>query len=151
MPKPPPTTWILVCDGARGRVFAHRGPGTGLAAVAAAEHPETHGHTRDLGTDRPGRSFDSAGSGRHAMEPPVDWHRFEKTKFAKEMATLVETAAAARRFDRLVVVAPPQVLGDLRKALGPHARKRLAGELDKDLTHLEGAALRAHLSDWVSP
>lgn len=151
MPKHPETTWILVCDGARGRIFANYGPGTGLTVVTAAEHPESHGHTRDLGADRPGRSFDSSGSGgRHAMEPPVDWHQFEKTKFAKEMAAVIDKAAVAAQFDWLVVVAPPHVLGDLRKTLHSRSKAFLKGELDKDLTHLDGDALAAHLTDWVS-
>lgn len=146
---PTKTTWVLVCDGAKARIFANTGPGTGLALVTGAEHPESRLHTRDIGTDQPGRSFDSSGQGRHAMEPPVDWHRFEKTRFAGEMAAIIDGAAKADRFDRLVVTAPPQVLGDLRKALGKHARDRVVGELDKDLTHLEPNALAPHLRDWV--
>lgn len=152
MTKRHPTTWILVCDGARGRIYSHEGPGSGLTVVSSAEHPETHGHTRDLGTDRPGRTADSTGSGsRHALSPRTDWHNFEKTRFAGEMAGVVEKAAAAKAFDRLVVVAPPKVLGDLRKALGAHAQALLAGELDKDLTQIEGAELIGHLGAWIKP
>lgn len=152
MTKRHPTTWILVCDGARGRVYSHEGPGSGLIVVSSAEHPETHGYTRDLGSDRPGRTFDSTETGgRHALSPRADWHNFEKTRFAAQMAAVVEKAAAAKSFDRLVVVAPPRVLGDLRQALGTHSQALLAGELDKDLTHFEGAELIGHLGQWVKP
>ena len=63
---------------------------------------------------------------------------------------MIDKAAAAEQFDRLVVVAPPHVLGDLRKALHKKSDALLAGELHKDLTHLDGDALAAHLTDWVA-
>lgn len=145
-----PTTWILVCDGARARVWANRGSGTGLTAVSAAENPGAHSPTRDLGTDKPGRSQDSSGlGGRHAVAPPVDWHRFEKEKFAREMAAVVNKAALAGEFDRLVIAAPPHTLGDLRKALDAHAAAKVTGEINKDLTQLGAHDLAAHLGDLV--
>jgi len=147
-----PKTWFLVCDGARGRIYAHEGAGSGLSVVSSAEHPESHTRTRDLGSDRPGRSFDStATGGRHAMAPRADWHDFEKTRFAGEMAAVIDKAAADKSFDRLVVVAPPRVLGDLRQAFTAQTKALVAGELDKDLTQFEGAELAAHLGEWIRP
>lgn len=143
-------TWFLVCDGARGRLLAHSGSEIALSVVVAADHPQSHGHTRDLGTDRPGRSFDSTGTGvRHAMAPRTDWHIFEKARFAAEMAAIAEKAASEGRFDRLVVVAPPRVLGDLREAMGAHAKAKLAGEVLKDLTHLNETELAREFADWI--
>ena len=144
------TTWILVCDGARGRIFTQPRPLEPLSVVSAAEHPESRGHTRDLGSDKPGRSHDSSHSGaRHSMAPRVDWHNFEKTLFAQEMAAILEKAAEAKAFDQLILVAPPRVLGDLRPALGRHAAALLAGDLDKDLTHLDGPEIAGHLGAWL--
>jgi len=144
------TTWILICDGARAHIVANGGPGTGLTGVSRASHRAAKIPTRDLGTDRPGRVVESVGSGRHAMSPPIDWHRFEKQKFAREMAALVNRAALEKRFDRLVIVAPPMTLGDLRKALDPHASRLVAGELAKDLTGLEIHELESHLREFLN-
>jgi protein required for attachment to host cells len=85
------------------------------------------------------------------MAPRVDWHRFEKTRFAQEMAGILEKAALGDSMDRLVLVAPPQVLGDLRQALGSHGKSKLAGEVNKDLTNLESAALATELAEWITP
>jgi protein required for attachment to host cells len=52
--------------------------------------------------------------------------------------------------DRLVLVAPPQVLGDLRQALGAHGKGKLAGEINKDLTNLEAAELVIQLDEWIN-
>ncbi len=36
--------------------------------------------------------------------------------------------------NQIVIVAPPRVLGELRKQLSPKAQSKVRGELDKDLT-----------------
>ena len=152
MAKAPPIVWIAVCDGARARIFTHAGPGTGLVPVEEAEHPASRARSRDLGSDRPGRSFDFPPTGaRHSMAPRADWHNFEKDKFAHEIAVILDTAASAKRFDKLVLVAPPRVLGELRKTLGTAAHERVIGEVDKDLTNIAPNELGSHLAEWVKP
>ncbi len=133
MIQPKRTTWVIVADGARAFIVANRGPGTGLAPVLSKEHavPLTH----ELGTDKPGRSFNSTHSGtRHAMET-VDWHQYEEQKFAHSMAKLLDEARARNAFHHLVLVAPPKTLGELRGKLDKHTLALIAGEIAKDLTH----------------
>jgi protein required for attachment to host cells len=150
MVKAPSITWIAICDGARACFYANSGPGTGLVPVAKAEHPASRAHSRDLGTDRPGRSFDSTATGaRHSMAPRADWHNFEKDLFARKISGILDAAAGEKRFDRLILVAPPRILGDLRKTLGTPAQDRITGELDKDLTNIPPDQLGAHLGDLI--
>jgi protein required for attachment to host cells len=80
------------------------------------------------------------------MEPRVDWHRFAKEQFARDVAAALEKAALDRLYGNLILVAPPRTLGDLRQALGSHARSLVAGEVPKDLTNLPDHELPAHLS-----
>jgi protein required for attachment to host cells len=58
-------------------------------------------------------------------------------------------AAARRRFDALVLIAPPQALGDLRKALAGGVRAKVAAELAKDLTNVPLHELPRHLAEVV--
>ena len=106
-PVKPVKTRILIADGARARVLLNRGPGKGLEATALTDLAAEHEPTRELGSDRPGRVHDRMGPGRHAMAPRVDWHEFEKTRFAREVATALNRAAGGQAFDRLILVAPP--------------------------------------------
>lgn len=143
-------TWIVVADGARARIIRQDGVGKPLEAVPGQEflNPEPQ-RTRDLGTDKPGRAFDSTRLGhRHGVEQ-VDWHRFEKKKFAKSIAEHIERAAEAKAFDRLVLVAPPETLGELRANLGKHGTAKIAGEIAKDLTGMAVAELAPCLGDAV--
>ncbi len=150
MPAKKVTTWVLVCDGARGRIFVNRGPGSGLDQIESQEDDEARAPTRAIGADRPGRAFDSFGEGRHAMAPRADWHRFAKENFAKGMAAIVNSAALEEGFDSLVLVAPPRVLGDLRQALNDQAGARVTAEIGKDLTQVAAHDLPPYLEGHVS-
>lgn len=144
-------TYILVADGARARLYSNHGVGKGLQAVSGATHKaDLHHHDREILTDKPGRAFNSVGSGRSAMEPQTDWHRFEKHKFAREMAKVLDAAAASKAFDRLILIAPPATLGDLRTELGDAARKLVSAELAKDLTRHAEQELPQHLSEVLA-
>lgn len=139
-------TYILVADGARARLYANHGVGKGLQPVSGATHKaDLHHHDREILTDKPGRSFSSVGPGRSAIEPHTEWHRFEKHKFAREMAKVLDAAAASKAFDRLILVAPPATLGDLRMELGDATRKLVTAELPKDLTRHAEQELPQHL------
>jgi len=139
-------TYILVADGARARLYANHGVGKGLQPVSGATHrADLHHHDRDILADRPGRTFNSVGQGRSAMEPQTEWHRFEKHKFAREMAKVLDAAAANKAFDRLILVAPPATLGDLRTELADATRKMVTAELLKDLTRHAEQELPQHL------
>jgi protein required for attachment to host cells len=100
---------------------------------------------RHANQTRHGRVQESANAARHAMEPRVDWHRYAKEQFAKSVAGALEEAALKRKYEALILVAPPQALGDLRGALGQHAKALIAGEIAKDLTNLPDHELPAHL------
>jgi protein required for attachment to host cells len=117
--------------------------------AVSREFVGSHAPTRELGTDKPGRTFESADGSRHSLEQRVDWHRAEKHQFARKMAGFLERAACRRAFERLVLVAPPQALGDLRAALGRRARERLSGEPNKDLTNVALHDLPNHLSELL--
>jgi protein required for attachment to host cells len=83
------------------------------------------------------------------MEPHHDFHRFQKRQFAKKMAELLNVAAQAQRFGRLILVAPPKALGDLRAELSEGARALVVHEIHKDLTRLELPKLEEQIQTVV--
>lgn len=138
-------TWVMVADAARARFFMSDGNDLQPIANATFDNPAAHGHSRDLVSDKPGRTIESVGGARHAEEPKHDPHRTAKAEFARRVADYVEQNARDDKFDHLVMVAPPQLLGDLRGALGPHAAARLSATAPKDLTKIAAADLKSHL------
>ncbi|MCH6578523.1 MAG: host attachment protein [Alphaproteobacteria bacterium] len=156
MPYREATTWILIADGARAQIIANEGPGKGLKPLPGRAYQGANLPTREIVSDKPGRTYDRGGTGgwtatgRHAMEPRTDWHRFEKERFARAMAKVLDKASGANAFDRLVLVAPPQTLGELRIALKKRTRARITAELAKDLTNVPIHDLPGHLDGVVA-
>lgn len=143
----PQRTWILIADGARARVLVHRGVALGLEPVEGMAMTFDHRRARDIGSDKPGRSFESVGATRHAVSPHTDPERNEEKRFAHEIAERLDKEAERVSFDRLVLVAPPTMLGDLRNALTPRLSALVSATLDKDLTKTPEKKLAQHLAE----
>jgi protein required for attachment to host cells len=136
--------WIIIADGVRARILANDGSGSGLHNSSNTDFISDNRKSRDIVSDRPGRSEGRSG-GRHAMEPRVDSHQYEKQQFAKMMAKQINDACQRGDFDSLILVAPPQTLGELRNALEKPALSKVIGELGKDLTKVAIHDLPKHL------
>jgi len=138
-------TWILVADGARARILHNDGPGKGLSDSMNHGLAASHAPSRSFGTDKPGRGFASVGKSRHAKVPRIDFHTFEKQRFARDVAAMLDAAEAKGAFDRLVLVAPAKTLGELRRTIGAACLNKVMAELGKDLTHVPVHDLESHL------
>jgi len=137
-------TWVVVADGAVAQLYVSNDEATALVAseLPGLEAEETHRHARDVTSDRPGRSFSSAGGGtRHAIEPQHDYHKMEKHKFTAAVAKALDSACAAHAFDQLVLVAPPRTVGEMRTLLSKRVQARLGQVVAKDMTKASVADL----------
>ena len=142
----PVRTWILLADGTRARVLCNTGPGKGLQQVQGMEIEGDNYRSGDIMADRPGRTFDSAGSHRHAMEPHSDPQREAKRSFAADMVTELQQQLQAQSFDRLILVAAPATLGDIRKILPKSLLGVVYAEVPKNLVQIPDNELDSHLS-----
>jgi protein required for attachment to host cells len=69
--------------------------------------------------------------------------------FLRQAAAWLEESLRGNRFDRLIIVAPPHILGRLRKLLSVQVHGRIAAELSKDLPSREPGALRDVLKKFL--
>jgi len=125
--------WILVANGSSGRIFQSKGRCLKLIQEISSE--SAHLKSRELGVDRPGRVYESANPAHHAVEPKTDPHRKEKTRFAHYLASFLNEGAILKKFDKLVLIASPEFLGDIRGELSKRTYKFVTKEVNKDLTH----------------
>jgi protein required for attachment to host cells len=146
------TTFVLVIDGGRAKVFRNDGPGRGLEPVEDMARERVGGHhARDLGSDRPGRGFAKAGAhARHSFEPKVPLNRAEEHTFFAEVVAALEAARRAKRFNRLVVVAPPRVLGEIRDLMPKTLDSTVLGEVRRDLTRAKLADVTKHVGACIA-
>ncbi len=124
----------MVGDGEKA-LFLKNGNDDGfpnLTVVREMEHENPP--TREQGTDSPGRRSDNGPGHKSAVEE-IDWHRLEKGRFAKEIADRLYKAAHRGQYQKLIIAAPPVVLGELRKALHKEVEERIVFDIAKELTN----------------
>ncbi|MGQ0685530.1 host attachment family protein [Bradyrhizobium sp.] len=129
----PHNALVLVGDGQKALFLRNRGNPQRVSLVVEEILERDNPPTRAQGTDRPGRTNASVGAARSAMEES-DWHHIAKERFATELSDALYRHAHANRFDKLIVIAPPKILGDLRKAFHAEVSARIAAEVPKELT-----------------
>lgn len=144
-------TWIVVADAASALIF-EKPPKQSHLDEAPKLTVVPNDADADLEfRDQPGRTFDRIGSGRHGKEPGTNPARHQIERHAKEIVHRLESGRNRQAFDELVLVAPPQLLGDLRKCLSEPLKKLVVAEIDKDLTHLPIPEIDSHLGAVLRP
>ncbi len=126
--------WVVVADGEKALFLRNEGDPDYPHLQVVRQMHDDNPPTRDQGTDRPGRMQDGRSPHRSAVEE-TDWHRIEKERFAKDIADSLYKMAHRGDFKRLAVVAPPMVLGELRKEFHKEVEDRVVAEVSKTLTN----------------
>lgn len=139
--------WVLVANQSQARLFEvedakHEGE---LHELESMVHPESRLKGQDIESDAPGRACDRGALGRHAMGNAPELHRREGDKFAREIAHALERGRVEGQYEKLYIVAEPQMLGSLRDALKPPTRATIAGETIKNLVNCKTEEIRSHL------
>ncbi len=151
------TTWYLVGDASRARIFTLRPADKNLQLVREFYHPESRLANRELVSDRPGRTQQSTNlsrgntgagpsRGNSAMEPHTSPKTVEHATFAHELADALHQGLVDHSYQNLVLVAGPQFLGLLRNVLDGQVQKHVTASLDKDYTQLSAADIEKHLT-----
>jgi len=140
---------ILIADGEHARLLRLEENNV-LHVASDLDSATAHVVAHDLVSDRPGRTFESARPGSHAIAPRHDPHQLEKKRFAHFVAQQLCHAAASDAFERLVLVAPAHMLNEIEAALDAPTAQKVVGRLPKDLVKVPNHALSQHLQQWVA-
>ncbi|MFC2952284.1 host attachment protein [Marinicaulis aureus] len=134
MKLPRRTTWFLIVDSAKSRIFESSGPHGTWSKLEEAADDDARKPSRDLGRDRPTRGR-TIGTGAPFAVTGASEHDKAAEEFLADCARDLAEAEKKGRFDQLVVAAPPAALGVLRKKLSAETTAKLIGVYDKDLTN----------------
>ncbi len=136
--------WLAVCDGGKALLIENTGdheyPKLEMRETYQIENPLAH----DLGSDRAGRVYSSAGSGRSAVEE-TDYHDQAEFGFLKQFAQTLDAAVKKRGIKSLMLIAPARALGMIRPELTQATRAVLTAELDRDYVKLPLHEVERHL------
>ena len=126
--------WLMVADGEKALFLKNEGDTTYPNFEVVREIGQSNPPTREQGSDRPGRFNDGPSAHRSAVAD-TDWHKVGKLRFADEIAERLYTMAHRGDFKEILLIAPPLVLGELRKKLHQEVTDRIVGEIPKTLTN----------------
>ncbi|HEX8554554.1 MAG TPA: host attachment family protein [Sphingomonas sp.] len=166
----PHNTMVVVVDGRKALFLRNEGdvdaPNLVVENAREQKNPADHEQARDAsGTARSTQSGPGAPSvarngsmharGGGAQFAPArgtfeetDLHQQAEDRFAQETADMLKDRAMAKDFEKLIIIAPPKTLGELRKCYHKEVQTRVTAELAKDLTghsipDIEAALLKA--------
>jgi protein required for attachment to host cells len=122
--------WVVVCDGAKALILENVGdtkfPDLKTIRVLTQKDLPTHA----LGTDAPGRTSNSVGSARSAVEQ-TDWHDQSERTFLVHLAQQLGSAVAA---------------GQASPAYSQALKGAVRAEVDKDFVKMPIHEIARHLT-----
>lgn len=142
--------WVVVCDGAKALLLENVGDAKfpNLKTLEVIEQKDLPTH--ELGTDAPGRAFNSGSPLRSAVGQ-TDWHDQAERQFLTHLAQHLDAAVVAGKIKSLIMVAPPRALGMLRPVYSHALKGAVRVELDKDLVKHPVHEIEKHLTAPAQP
>lgn len=140
--------WVVVAAASYAEIYAIT-PGQEAKKVFQKDFPAGREKPGELNSDRPGRTFSRMGMERHALGRDADLHLHEIQVFANQLADVIHDGMATNEFERLVLIAAPQFLGELRKSLPEVVKRTIYKEFNKDLIDISESDRMEHISKYL--
>ena len=137
-------TCIVACSAADARFWRSDSRFGSWDLIAEMHDPAAAEHEKSFASDRPGRSFDIVGGGRHAMSQTESGQDHELLEFARQVSGFLNRSIAKSDFSHIVIIAAPKFLGRLRTALSATALKAVVLEAAKNLTNLDDGEIKQY-------
>jgi len=143
-----PKTWVLVADKSRARLFACQSIGRPLEEFEDDVYPLSRLHGNQRFTDGRSRTH-TKDHERHTFPPAEPDRDPEAVEFARDLAHRIEIGREQGKFEELIVVAPPEFLGDVRKALSASTLKLVKRTIAANLAHESASEIQRHLIEGI--
>ena len=152
MTQPFKKTHVVVADGIRARFFdmgltedtlqeippymAHQTPHTGPTLTEESDLVAEKGRTTGANRGDMGRGNESASPTRHVIESRSTDQALDRAAFAQHISDHLDQHHRDHPFDRLILVMPDRMLGDVRQHLPKHLHALVTHELHHEWTPL---------------
>ena len=134
MPKLKHNTWVVVADGEKALLLENETDHENPHLVVVGKEEQDNPSDIEQSANRPGRMNDN-GPGQKSAYDDTDWHELAKDRFAADLADLLYGHAHKGHFDDIILVASPNILGELRDQLHQEVTEKVRGEIPKTLTN----------------
>ncbi|MHB9879641.1 host attachment family protein [Pacificimonas sp. ICDLI1SI03] len=126
---------ICVVDGEKLLLLVNQGDSDYPNLEVIRKDTQDNPSDGEQSANRPGRQSESTGPRSYAYSD-TDFHQLAEDRFAADAADILYKRAHSGKFDQLIVIAPPNTLGELRKHYHVSVKNKLLGEIDKEATNL---------------
>lgn len=141
------TTYVIIADSSQAKLFEYDKQMSSLTQLRTLDHPEGRLQDHELDSDRDGRQANGAIGGSHGYGGDKSSQRHEVEVFAAHVAQHLEQERNAGHFQHLILIAPPQFLGNLRKELTTDCERLVTMEINKNLVSERAEVIIARLQD----
>lgn len=146
MYKIPLETWVVIANTCKATIYESSSTLPSLKILKEIEFP--HVHSRDISHDRPGKVFESASPTHHAYPDSIEsWHQKEIVEMAHSIVDFLKSGEEKKHFKHLIIVAPDNLLTQIRKKIPAALQPCVLKEIPKDLTHIHPNELVERLVD----
>lgn len=129
-------TWVLITNGSSAKLLLASNNANEVRLLKEFIHPRTAKKAFDASVNLVD-TFKRA----KPVHPAIDYsdgvEAHERYVFAKELAAYLEKAHDLNEYEKLIVVASREMLGELRKAFEKSVKKVIEHELGKDLLSMK--------------
>ena len=146
----PNNALVLVADGRKMLFFRNHGDENQIDLRTESHDARKDRKDREIKTDAPGTTKQSAGYGRSTYEEP-DFQQQEEDRWIKEAADELKARVLRGDFDALAIVAPPKALGVLKKCLHKEVERRLVCTVNKEMSGRPIPDIEALLNGHTAP
>ena len=129
----PHNALVMVADGKKALFLRNHGDQNQIDLRTEAHDHRTDRKDREIKTDAPGGTHQSAGYG-HSTYEETDFHQQEEDRWIKDAAEELKRRALRNDFEALAIVAPPKALGVLKKCLHKEVEKRIVCTVNKEMS-----------------
>jgi len=129
----PNNALVLVADGRKMLFFRNHGDENQIDLRTESHDARKDRKDREIKTDAPGTTKQSAGYGRSTYEEP-DFQQQEEDRWIKDAADELKARVLRNDFEALAIVAPPKALGVLKKWLHKEVERRIVCAVNKEMS-----------------
>lgn len=140
------TTWVIAADPTLGRVIEIEDDAP--AEVCSFARQEDAGADIDE-LSKPSKSLETVDGERQAVSVELEPDEPQRIAFTRQIGDYVEHARRDHRFEKLVLVADPKVLANLRKELSNETRKLVSSEVSKNVARQNIEEIRSYLAPYL--
>lgn len=140
------TTWIVAADPTLGRVIQIDGNAPAEVCVFERDESAIDGEPKPA---LPTKTFETVDGERQALKVEREPDEPQRVAFTRQIGDYVEHARLDHRFEKLVLVAEPKVLANLRKELSGETMKLVSSEVSRNVARENIEQIRSYLAPYL--